>query len=207
MPNSKQTVRRGYNLISRLYRNDYGGGADSKNIKPWLQWVDTRLSKRTRILELGCGIGIPAGKYFAGKHDFLGIDISDVQIQRAKRLVPRAQFRRADMARLRFNPSSFDAILSFYAIIHLPLREQKPLFKRIYKWLKPGGLFVATLGWGRWTGKEKNWFGAEMFWSHVDQGTYRRWLQEAGFKIARRKLIREGNGGHVLFLCVKPEKV
>ena len=201
---SKQTVRRGYNLISRRYRNDRGLGADAKNMKPWLQWVDSRLPKSSRILELGCGMGIPAAKYFSAKHHYLGIDISDVQIQRAKRLVPRGLFRRADMAKLKFRPSSFEAVLGFYALIHLGLREQKPLFKKIYRWLKPDGIFAATLGWGRWTGREKDWHGAEMFWSHADQGTYRRWLKEAGFKISRLKLIREGKGGHALFLCVKP---
>ncbi len=203
MPVYKQTVRQGYNRISRRYRTDQGKGPDAKKMLPWLREVDRRLNKGSRVLELGCGMGIPVAKFFAAQQDYLGVDISDVQIQRAKKLVPRAKFRREDMSRLKFQPSTFDAILSYYAIIHLPLREQRPLIKRIYRWLKPGGLFEATLGWGRWTGREKNWFGAEMFWSHADQGTYRKWLKKAGFQILRQRLIREGRGGHVLFLCQK----
>ena len=169
----------------------------------WLREVDRKLKRGSRILELGCGMGVPAGKFMAARHHYLGIDLSDVQIRRAKKLVPRGRFLRADMSRLRFKPSTFEAILSYYAVIHLPLREQKPLIKRIFKWLKPDGIFEAVLGWGRWTGREKDWFGSEMFWSHTDQGTYRCWLEEAGFKILKQPLIREGKDGHVLFVCRK----
>lgn len=203
MPTSKQIVREGYNRISKRYRNDRGVGPDSKSLRPWLKAVDRSLSPRSWILELGCGMGVPVAKFFARRHEYLGIDISDVQIQRARKLVPWGHFKRGDMAKLKFKPGTFEAVLSFYAIIHLPLREQKPLFKRIHKWLKPGGVFVAVLGWGRWTGTEKNWHGADMFWSHQDRETYSRWLKEMGFKIERQKLIREGKGGHPLFFCRK----
>jgi hypothetical protein len=62
---------------------------------------------------------------------------------------------------------------------------------------------VAMLGHGRWTGREKDWHGAEMFWSHVDHQTYFQWLEDAGFKVSRRKPIKEGKTAHELFFCVK----
>ncbi len=206
MPDSKQVVRKGYNRISFRYRDDRGRGEDAKNMLPWLGWAGQRVKKGGRVLELGCGMGIPAAKYFARNHSYLGVDISDVQIRRAKKLVPQGRFRRADMAQLRFPAESFDAVLSFYSIIHLPLKEQRPLLRRIYRWLKPGGAFAAMLGHGRWTGRDKNWFGAEMFWSHADHPTYSQWLEEAGFKIVRHKPVKEGKSGkavHELFFCLK----
>ena len=201
---SKQLVRRGYDQISRNYRNDQGLGPDAKYRRYWLRQVDRYLAPKSSILELGCGMGVPVAKFFSQKHAYWGIDISDVQIRRAKKLVPRGRFRRADMARLQFKAGCFDAVLSFYAIIHLPLGEQKPLFHRIHQWLKPGGVLLTILGWGRWTGKEKDWHGTSMFWSHADQETYHRWLEEAGFLIVRKGLIKEGKGGHFQFLAVKP---
>jgi SAM-dependent methyltransferase len=207
MPNSKQIVRQGYNRISKNYRDNKGAGLDAKYQRYWLRDVDRCIADGSRILELGCGMGVPVAKFFSQKHSYLGVDISDVQIKRAKKLVPGAQFKRGDMAGLKFKPSSFDTVLSFYAIIHLPLREQQPLFRKIFRWLKPGGAFLSVLGWGRWTGKAKDWFGATMFWSHADQETYQRWLQEAGFKIVRKALIKEGKGGHYQFLCLKPGKI
>jgi SAM-dependent methyltransferase len=204
MPSAKQTVRQGYNRISHRYRNDLGQGPDAKDMVAWLEWVDGKIGRPGSVLELGCGMGIPAAKVLSHKHDYLGVDISDIQIKRARLLVPAARFRRADMSGLRFEPALFDAVVSFYAIIHLPLGEQKPLIRRIFKWLKPGGSFAAILGHGRWTGREKNWHGTEMFWSHGDHATYRSWLVAKGFKVASRSLVREGNGAHNLFLCLKP---
>jgi SAM-dependent methyltransferase len=203
MPNSKEVVRQGYNRISRHYRSNRGAGPDAKYRRYWLREVDKRLARGSRILELGCGMGIPVAKFFSRRHRYFGVDISDVQIQRAKKLVLGARFKRADMSGLRFKPSSFDAVLAFYSILHLPLREQKPLFRRIFRWLRPGGVFLPVLGWGRWTGKEKDWHGAVMFFSHTDQKTYHQWLEEMGFKVLRKSLIREGKGGHYQFLCVK----
>lgn len=203
MPTSRQLVRSGYNRISRRYKNDQGSGPDAKYHRYWLREVDGRLISGSHILELGCGMGVPVAKFFSRRHSFLGVDISDVQIQRAKKLVLKARFQRSDMARLKFKPSSFDAVLAFYSIIHLPLHDQKPLFKRIFHWLKPGGIFLSILGWDRWTGKEKDWFGAPMFWSHVDEKTYHHWLEGIGFKVVRKGLIREGKSGHYQFLCLK----
>jgi SAM-dependent methyltransferase len=204
LPTSKDIVRRGYNRISQSYQNDRGAGPDAKYQRYWFREVDKRLPRGSRILELGCGMGVPVAKLFSRRHSYLGVDISDVQIRRAKKLVPLAKFQRADMARLRLKSSSFDAVLAFYSILHLPLREHKPLFKRIFSWLKPGGVFLSVLGWGRWTGKEKNWYGAPMFFSHTDEKTYHRWLEGIGFKVIRKALIRERKGGHFQFLCVKP---
>lgn len=204
MPDAKSTVRRAYNRLSRRYRDDMGRGPDAKDMEPWLSWVEEGIAGPGRVLELGCGMGIPAALRLSRRHDYLGIDISDVQVKRARSLVPAARFKRGDMCRLRFRPALFDAVVSFYAIIHLPLREQKPLLKRVFKWLRPGGTFAATLGKGRWTGRERDWHGTEMFFSHQDHQTYRSWLEDIGFKVVRRNLVREGRGGHPLFLCRKP---
>jgi hypothetical protein len=76
-------------------------------------------------------------------------------------------------------PASVDAVVSFYALIHVPLADQQALFPRIRGWLHNGGHFLATVGANRWTGTE-DYLGAPMFWDHADTGTYLRWLQAAG---------------------------
>ena len=137
-----------------------------------------------------------------------GVDISDVQIERARALVPTATFVREDMTRVRFPAGSFAAVVALYSIIHVPLAEQRPLFRRIHRWLVPGGVFLTILGAGRWKGLEKGWLGSDswMFWDHVDAATYRTWLGEAGFVIDAEKLIPEGEGGHELFRVHRPKE-
>ncbi len=132
-----------------------------------------------------------------------GVDISAVQIERAKELVPHASFVCADMTELEFLPASFEAIVSFYAIIHVPLAQQLELFERIAGWLVPGGHLLVTLGHQAWTGTEDNWKGAKMYWSHADRETYTLWLEQFGLSILTEEFIPEGDGGHALFMARK----
>jgi SAM-dependent methyltransferase len=108
------------------------------------------------------------------------------------------------MTTLEFPPASFDAVVSFYAIIHIPLDEQPALFAAIRRWLKPGGYLMATVGHTAWTGAEENWLdvpGGTMWWSHADEDTYLRWLAETGFEVLRTRFVPEGDGGHTLVLA------
>ncbi|MGA9312441.1 MAG: class I SAM-dependent methyltransferase [Pseudonocardiaceae bacterium] len=75
-----------------------------------------------------------------------GVDLSDVQICRARQLVPSATFIRADATTVNFPTASFDAVVCLYALIHMPLDEQPPLVARIATWLRPNGWFLATTG-------------------------------------------------------------
>jgi hypothetical protein len=43
------------------------------------------------------------------------------------------------MAALTWPPASFDAVIAFYSIIHLPRDEQLGLFRKIFGWLNPVG--------------------------------------------------------------------
>jgi 2-polyprenyl-3-methyl-5-hydroxy-6-metoxy-1,4-benzoquinol methylase len=130
-----------------------------------------------------------------------GVDISDVQIERARTLVPGATFMRADVLELEFAGASFDAVVCLFALIHLPLAEQPALLSRIVGWLRPGGLFLATTGQTAWTGTEADWLGGEapMWWSHADAATYREWITSAGMTIDTQDFVPEGNSGHALF--------
>lgn len=109
----------------------------------------------------------------------LGVDFSAVQLRRAQRLVPAARLVQADVAEFSLRRASADAVVSFYALIHVPLADQQALFRRIRDWPRPGGYFLAIVGATRWTGTER-YLGADMFWDHADTASYLRWLQAAG---------------------------
>jgi 2-polyprenyl-3-methyl-5-hydroxy-6-metoxy-1,4-benzoquinol methylase len=50
------------------------------------------------------------------------------------------------MTRLSYASASFDAVVAFYSIIHVLRAEHPDLLHAIATRLKPGGLFVATMG-------------------------------------------------------------
>ena len=205
--NSKDIVREGYNKVSYAYRSDDHGESMS-DYMVWLSELIPLLSLESTILDLGCGCGVPVAQTLAQNFGITGVDISPVQIGRAEKLVPPAQFICADMTEIDFPPRAFDAIVSFFAIIHVPLEEQPRLFSNLYRWLKSDGYFMLAVGSESWTGTEVDWMGvsgAKMYWSHADTETYIHWLGEIGFDICWSKFIPEGDGGHVLILAKKLE--
>ena len=91
-----------------------------------------------------------------------------------------------------------------YALIHIPLHDQRELLSRIWQALRPGGLFLAVVGHGRWTGVE-DYLGAPMFWDHADTDTYVSWLRDHGFEVVWHRYIPEGDVGHTLVFAQRPE--
>ena len=153
-------VQRGYDAISVAYRSDDGDAAaasaeDVSRYSDWVAELAGLLRPGARVVDLGCGAGIPATRKLASHGlQVLGVDFSAVQLHRAQRLVPAARFAQADMAALQLRPASADAVAAFYSLIHVPLSDQQALFPRIRDWLRPGGYFLAIVGAGRWTGTD-----------------------------------------------------
>lgn len=131
----RDQVREGYDAVSYAYRAD---DAEDGDYQLWLEELAPHLQPRAHVLDLGCGYGIPAARWLSRRgYTVTGIDLSPVQIERARRLVPAAEFRCADITTLDLPERSFDAIVSFFAIIHVPLAEQSDLLGAMHRWLKP----------------------------------------------------------------------
>lgn len=204
--NSKDIVRQGYDKASYAYRDDEGSAAYSSDYAVWLSELTPLLTPESSVLELGSGCGIPVAQILSENFSVTGVDISPVQIERARNLVSNTDFICADMTEVVFPPDSFAAIISLYAVIHLPLDEQPALFAKMFEWLQSEGYLLVTVGSRAWAGTEKDWLGvkgATMFWSHADAKTYESWLADIGFKLHWSRFIPEENGGHQLILAQK----
>jgi SAM-dependent methyltransferase len=201
----KATVRLGYDSASRLYRGD---DDFPERYSPWIARLAEELSSGGHLLDLGCGCGVPLARELSHRGIAVtGVDISEVQIARARELVPNATFIVADATVVTFTPARFDAVCSLYALIHLPQDEQRLVIDRIGQWLKPGGLFLATVGHTAWTGEQASWLGgsAPMWWSHPDEATYRTWIEAAGMTVQDQRFIADGLSGHTLFIATRPK--
>jgi ubiquinone/menaquinone biosynthesis C-methylase UbiE len=108
MINPKDIVRDGYDRISYEYRDDAGhSSAGRPDYEGWLAELMPLLNDGDPVLDLGCGCGVPATAILAERYRVTGVDLSPVQIARARRLVPTAQFECADMASIDFPSESF----------------------------------------------------------------------------------------------------
>ena len=197
----KAIVRRGYDVVSRAYRAD---DADEREYAAWLDLLEARVRPPAKVLDLGCGCGLPVARRLAPRYQVTGVDFSPVQIGRARALVPTATFVCADMTAIEVPAAAFDAVVCLYAIIHIPLADQPGFLRNVARWLRPGGVLIATVGHRAWTGVEKDWLGVpggDMWWSHADAATYRRWLADAGLIVEDERFVPEGNGGHTFVVA------
>ena len=160
-----------------------------------------------RALDLGCGTGeLATATLIARGFDVTGVDISAASIARARTLFPSAVFLVGDMATISLPRCAYRLITAFFSIIHVPRDEHAHLFARVREWLTPGGVFVATLGTGRWEGSDDDWLGAPMYWSNWDAETNVALLQKAGLDVLRADVETEVEDGvpvSFLWVCAR----
>jgi cyclopropane fatty-acyl-phospholipid synthase-like methyltransferase len=199
----RNIVREGYDRVSLAYRAD-DFPLEGTHYGQWLPRFTVLLPRGGRVLDLGCGCGVPVARALAREFRVMGIDLSPVQVERARRLVPDASFAVGDMVEWRIAPANWDGIVAFFALIHVPLEQQPGLIRRLAAGLVPGGALLATVGHEAWTGTEDDWRGvpgATMYWSHADVATYREWFGDAGLDVIEEGFKAEGDGGHSVLLA------
>ena len=217
---------RGTNQTGRMNPQDAVARTYDAMAPRWTQWADAvspplreryvdvlveRLPLTSRVLEIGCGSGVPVAALLAHHFDLHGIDISHEMVRNARTAVPTGHFEVGDISETAFEQGSFDGVVAFYSLVHLPREAQITLFSRIFHWMRPGGPFVASLGTSDAAETvEEDWLGAgTMFWSSYDAETNRVLLQRAGFTIEQASVIHqtEPSGDEVAFLWVVAGKV
>ena len=205
MPKSpKALVEEGYDRVADAYSHLEG---DSKWPRmKWLGKVLARLNPGSEVLDLGCGSGDPADIEIARLHRITGVDISNVQVELARQNVPHGKFIHGDLGALDFPDKSFDAVVSFYTLEHLPREEHGEILKRIHRWLRPGGLLLFSQEAGNMNDVTGQWLGVSMFISVFDPETMRRVVQDTGFELAETDIesqLEQGREVPYLWILAK----
>lgn len=202
--NPKKLVEEGYDRIGQRYADDLGASRQELRSR-YVSYLVNALPRGSDLLDLGCGAGTPTTKRLAEHFTVTGVDISQRQVERARLTVPKATFIRADMASLRLPPGSFDAVTAFFSIIHVPRDEQPDLLRSIAAWLRPNGMFFATMtAKGKETDFDKRWLGAPMFWSGFDSDANKGMVREAGLDIVSSEETRDRDGHFLWLMARKP---
>ena len=201
----KRTVEAGYDALAERF-GEWGSRVEGD---PWSRFVDDlagQLAEDAKLIDLGCGNGAKTAR-LARRFDVTGVDISEQQLRLARAALPDTSFVNADFTELDFPPETFDAVTALYSIVHVPRDDQSDLFPRILDWLKPGGVFLASLSHVGGEDRVDEWLGVDMFFSGFDADTNRRLVREAGFELLADELVfmREPEG-EVAFLWVLARK-
>jgi len=133
------------------YERIFGHGFVSTGGSTTTEEVVRRLNLQPgqRVLDVGCGIGGSA-LYMARNFqvNVLGLDLStnmvDLALQRTSSAggSPLVQYRISDVTTAEFEEGSFDVIYSRDTLLHIA--DKAALFKKFYKWLRPGGQVLIT---------------------------------------------------------------
>ena len=191
----KQIVADGYDRIARRYAEWDAGGDE---VRAWfLDEVLDRLPAGAAVLELGCGSGTAAAALADGR-SYTGVDLSAGQLTMARERLPDLRFLQGDLTTISFPDAAFDAVVAFWVFNHVPRAQQAPTFARIFRWLRPGGRLMLTLGAGDTVDEvQEDWLGVPMFFAGFEPDANERSLLDTGFELElseTRSQIEEGEG-------------
>jgi ubiquinone/menaquinone biosynthesis C-methylase UbiE len=189
----KQIVEQAYDHVADWYLSWV-----SNEKSPREQYTDKLLSDAPpspHILELGCGPGVPITRRLLdrGAH-VVANDISSCQLEMARERCPEATFLPGDMAGLKFEANSFDGVICFYTIFHLPRAEQKDMLASILSWLKPGGMFVCNFATVDEEEIHGEMLGHGMFWSSFAAEDSKEMVKDVGFQLVGDEEVEAGDG-------------
>jgi cyclopropane fatty-acyl-phospholipid synthase-like methyltransferase len=197
----KRMVERGYDRVADEYAR-LEGEVEWPRMQ-WLKKVLDRLEPGSHLLDLGCGSGDPADIEISKQHKVTGVDISQTQIKLARVNVPGGTFIRGDVGSADFPPASFDAVVSFYTLEHIPRAEHKTILQRINTWLRTGGFLLISIEAGEFDDVTGEWLGVPMFISCFDPETMVQMVIDAGFELLETAVETQVEGGNPIpFLWV-----
>ncbi|OAE25294.1 hypothetical protein AXG93_4620s1080 [Marchantia polymorpha subsp. ruderalis] len=170
------------------YERIFGEGfVSTGGIKTTEEFVEMlNLKPGNVVLDVGCGIG-GGDFYMAEKYDVevIGIDLSvnmiSIALERAIGLNCACQFEVADCTTKEYPDETFDVVYSRDTILHI--QDKPALFKRFFKFLKPGGRVLIS-DYCRAEGEPSEGFAAyikQRGYDLHDVPAYGKMLEDAGF--------------------------
>ncbi len=181
----REEVREGYENADYegLYRDGREIRSEEKDL---FQDLFDYIGDSAQILDLGCGTGLPFDQYLIENgYDLIGIDIAEKHVEKARENIPEAEIIQGDFFEADVANSSLDAVVSFYAIFHIPREEHRKLFEQINNWLKPEGYILVTVASTEMEDLKESWNGAEIKWSSFEGSKTLEIIEKSGFEIVR----------------------
>jgi 2-polyprenyl-3-methyl-5-hydroxy-6-metoxy-1,4-benzoquinol methylase len=119
-----------------------------KRLYQSMKYVTDADVKDKVILDIGCGYGWCELNFLKrGAKKVVGIEITEEDLKTVKKNIKdkRAEFKVGDATNLKFPKESFDTIVCWEVLEHIPLKTEHQMFAQIHKVLKPGGiLYLST---------------------------------------------------------------
>ncbi len=131
-----------YNAIA----DAWNASRSKSEIPPLVEEFAGMVHAGGKILDVGCGTGIPNARFLVGKgFEVIGIDISENLLEIARNNVPEGLFQLTDIMTYE-TESKFAGILAWDSLFHLKIDEHEAAFAKLADMLAPGGVLLFTHG-------------------------------------------------------------
>ncbi|QOS58317.1 class I SAM-dependent DNA methyltransferase [Thermobifida fusca] len=148
-----------------------------------VQRLASRLPQGARVLDLGCGTGLPTSRQLVDAgFQVVGTDISPTMVELARRNVPEAEFRVADIMDLS-EEQAYDAVVAFFSLLVLPRKRIPEALKAIHRALVPGGWLCLSMVEADLDDVPIQFLGQQVRVSCYPRDELRTVVQDAGFSI------------------------
>ncbi len=150
---------------------------------PFLEELMAMLPVGAHVLDLGCGFGRMMRVLSDHGFQVTGVDVSEKMIRLAREYVPEALLVHGD-ASVFCTDETYDAVLAWDSLFHLPPERHRGMISRAAALLKPGGVLLMTSGMKE--GYASGLMNGVMFrYSTLSQEEIRRVLRQNGFVILK----------------------
>ncbi|MDY7093598.1 MAG: class I SAM-dependent methyltransferase [Acidobacteriota bacterium] len=141
------------------------------------------LPPHARVLDLGCGNGIPISRFLLQEgFDVVALDSSLEMIERYRAAFPSVPARCGRIQDAHFAAESFDAVVAWGVLFHLSEDDQRAVVRQVSDWLKPGGQFFFTSGDVQGS-KQGEMNGVAFHYVSLGADGYRELLERSGMEL------------------------
>jgi ubiquinone/menaquinone biosynthesis C-methylase UbiE len=141
---SEQKVVNCYDSVAARYADKFFHELENKHMdRVLLQSFASENAGKGRMIDLGCGPGqTTAFLSRFGVIDILGMDISPIMIEQARKLNPRLKFETGNMLQLNYSDDEFGSAVAFYAIVHFDEKQLTIALNEIKRVIKSNSQFL-----------------------------------------------------------------
>jgi SAM-dependent methyltransferase len=153
-------------------------------------WLSGQLGSRGRVLDLGCGSGLPTAKQLldAG-HEVVGVDESAAMLELARIQAPGGEYHHRDMRDLS-GLGEFDAAVAYFSFLMLSRADLPTLLTTLHGMLRGPRLLLLSMVLGDFDLFPISFLGVPMAVTAYPPEDLRQVLADAGFEVVKQTEVR-----------------
>lgn len=170
-----------FDRIGERYEKEFSERAQQHRVG---EWVIERLPRDARVLDLGCGTGVPTARQFAEAGvEVVGIDESARMLELARKHVPQGKFVHGDMRTLETGLGEFDAAVAFFALLMLSREEITGVLRSLRERLRGPKLLGLSMVYGDFDSFPISFMGVQIRTTAYPSEALCDVVREAGFRV------------------------